>query len=173
MHHAADLTGIFLFQDLKSILRCVPTVDDEWKFFLPRDHQLLPEPVLLQFLMLRLFMPVIIQTDFTHSYSYLPTAISPKFFHSRFIKFSHIIRMYTYSSIDKRIFFCQCNAISCGLHTGAHIDHTSDTILRQLPQQFLTICVKRLIIIMRMSFYDHISISIVFFTFRYLHPRLL
>ena len=130
-------------------------MNDKREFFFSRHFQLPLKPVDL-FLVV-LFVPVIVQTDLTycHRLFHLADLMHPP--DLLFIQCTHIIRMHTYRTVNVRIAFHQIHGTVPAFYFRAYIDHSADALRRQGIQQFFSIFVKGLIIIMCMTFKYHVD----------------
>ena len=155
MYRTADIPGVKPFHRIQRIFCSVTAVNDKREFFFSRHFQLPLKPVDL-FLVV-LFVPVIVQTDLTycHRLFHLADLMHPSNF--LFVQCSHIIRMYTHRTIDIWISFHQIQSTVPAFYFRAYIDHSADALRRQGIQQFFSVFIKSLIIIMCMTFKYHVG----------------
>ena len=139
--------------DLHRICRSFPAVDQHRKIMLTCKFKLTDKPFFLQ--TMRFMIPVIIQSNLADSNNLF---LIQKRFHPYkflFVQRTDFIRMYADCGIHKRIFFHHFCHTCTGLISCRHIDDRADTIFFHRHQQFFSVYVKLLIIIVRMRIKNH------------------
>ena len=145
-----------LFHNLHGICRCLPAVDQNRKIQLSCQFQLPYEPFFLHFS--RLIVPVIIQTDLAYRNHFL---LFKQLFHLckvLFIQAADLIRMNPDCRIYKWIFLCKCNNLPAGIICCTDIYNCANALLFHRIQQFYSVLIKLLIVIMCMCIKYHISL---------------
>ena len=144
-----------LFHNLHGICRCLPAVDQNRKIQLSCQFQLPYEPFFLHFSWL--IVPVIIQTDLAYRNHFL---LFKQLFHLckvLFIQAADLIRMNPDCRIYKWIFLCKCNNLPAGIICCTDIYNCANALLFHRIQQFYSVLIKLLIVIMCMCIKYHIS----------------
>ena len=155
MYHTADIPSVNPFHRIQRVFCSVTAVNDKREFFFSRHFQLPLKPVDLFFVVF--FIPVIVQADLAYSHRLFHLADLMHPLDLFFIQRTYIIRMHTNRTVNIRIALHHIHSTIPAFYFRAYIDHSADALRRQGIQQFFSVFVKSLIIIMCMTFKYHVG----------------
>ena len=153
MHHAAELLRVVFFHDAHRVCGSFPRMDDHRKIHLRGELQLAREPVLL-YLPVGL-RPVVVKADLAHGERFFVTELFADLFENLIRHVRAVFGMDPERTVDVRVAVRQGEALVDALYGRRDVHHAADPCGGKAGEQFVAVCIKSFIIVVRVRVKDH------------------